>query len=185
MRLKIALYLVIVLFLYNGCHYSRQFAKPGVYSTQLGTMAVMPFDNLTVHSSAGAVATDLFTTELLARESFSIIAPFEIRETLEVEPIADTRDILSHHTISELGSKLEADTLLMGSVTEYEYKKGVRDTPVVGLDVKVVVAETGEILWASSLTREEIGFIFYQGSLNETAQKVCRQLVAELQRSLK
>ncbi|MDX9701759.1 MAG: DUF799 family lipoprotein [Candidatus Auribacterota bacterium] len=185
MRPKIAVYLLIVLFLYNGCNYSRQFSKPHIYSTQLGTMAVLPFDNRTSHPQAGAIATDLFTTELLSKNCFNVITPIQVYDTLSLNRILDATDILSAHSMQELGTLFEADTILIGSVTEYYYKKGIRETPVVGLDIKIVVTVTGETIWAESITREEIAFLFYQGSLNETTQKLCRQLINNLKNNLR
>ncbi len=185
MKLKIGVYILFVLFLYNGCQYSRQFAKPDTYCTQLGTIAVLPFDNRTTYPQAGAIATDLFITEMLSKGSFDMVSPAEVNERLGIHHWQEASDILSQHTPQQLGSAIYADTLLIGAVTEYYYKKGLRDSPVVGLDLKIVVADTGETIWAASITREAIPFFFYKGSLNETTQKVCRQLVTDLKNSLK
>jgi len=174
----------IVLFLYSGCDYSRQYSQPDFNFLRTGAVAVLPFNNLSQYPYAGEIVTELMYTELYATEKLILIPPHEVKERLGIEVEEGVDGLMRRYTIAQLAEKLGADSLVIGSVNEFKYKKGVHDKPVVGVDVKLVVAPVGETVWATSYTREDFSFLFHTGSLNETAQKVCQHVARSLTRSL-
>lgn len=181
----IGYYILLVIFLYTGCDYSRQFTKKCFNFAQTGKIGVLPFDNRTENPHAGVIVTDLMTTELYSRHKFDIVSPLTIKQTLGENFELGATEILTAQSLKDLAKKCGADSFIVGSVTEYQYKKGLRDKPVVGIDAKLIIAESGEVVWACSLTREELSFLFYQGSVNLVAQKICRQMTDQIARNIR
>jgi TolB-like protein len=174
----------IVLFLYSGCDYSRQYSQHDFNFLRTGAVAVLPFNNLSPYPYAGEIVTELLYTELYATEKLVLIPPHEVKKRLGIEVEEGIDGLTRRYTIAQIAEKLDADSLVIGSVSEFKYKKGVHDKPVVGMDVKLVVAPAGDTVWATSYTREDFSFLFHIGSLNETAQKACRYVARSLTRSL-
>lgn len=173
---------ILVLFLYSGCEYSRHSQRVTVNVTEQFALAVLPFNNQTNQMGAGNIVTELFTTELITQRSV-ILAPQEKAELLLSDQTATADEIFSRYSLKELRETLSAAAVVKGTVTEFVYKKGIRERPVVGLDIKIISLQDGTILWAGSYTREELSFLFYEGSLNSTAQRMCRKIAGTISRS--
>lgn len=145
-------------------------------------VAVLPFENLTAHPSAGLICAQLTSTELYQRGLFAQLEETAIRRTL-----ADNRvDIskLSDRTYAlEVAQLLDVDAVLIGSVSEYGYQHGLREEPSVGINVRLVGTRDGEVLWASS--RADVGAGFWRReSVNETAQRLVGLMVDGLESRL-
>lgn len=145
-------------------------------------VAVLPFENLTAHPSAGLICAQLMSTELYQRGLFAQLEETAIRRTL-----ADNRvDIskLSDRTYAlEVAQLLDVDAVLIGSVSEYGYQHGLREEPSVGINVRLVGARDGEVLWASSHADVGAGF-WRRESVNETAQRLVGLMVDGLESRL-
>jgi len=175
------LYACIVLFLYSGCEYSRHTTRSKEPALLVKSLAILPFNNRSQHIEAGQIMTDLFYTELVVQDKFSLVQP-NIVQQLVSEHSSAVAEIIETHSLRDLASTLSADAIVHGTVTEYYYKKGIREKPVVGLDVKLISIQTGNVIWAGSYTREELKVLFYDGSLNSTAQKLCRKIAGQIER---
>jgi len=175
---------LLVLFFYTGCDYSRQYAREDLYYEQLGEMAVLPFNNHTQNAQAGEIVTHLFTTELLTRKQFSVVPAYELKTKLDINHPVAGEDIIVETSLDDISAKLGVNSIIIGTVTEYKYKKGLREKPVVGIDVKCYLSDTSEVVWACSYTLEELQLLFHKGSCAEVAQKVCRQAVNNLEKNL-
>jgi len=178
---KLYVFLIAVFLLYTGCNYSRRFSQKDISTESLGKIAVFPFRNRTENSNAGASLTELFYTELYACKKFNIIPLHEVMDKLD----DSVDDVFTSGNIKRIASSLNADTVFLASVSEYKYKKGLRERPVVGVNIQLVSGKTGEVLWSQSVTREELQFMFYKGSLSLVSQKVCKQIVNKLIRHIK
>ena len=176
--------ILLVLFFYTGCDYSRQYARDDLYYDQLGKMAILPFSNHTETAQAGEILTRLFTTELLTREEFSILPSYELKKKLDIDRPLEGEDIIAEISLDEISGKLGVNSIILGTVTEYQYKKGLREKPIVGIDVKCYMVDTNEVVWACSYTLEELQLLFHKGSRAEIAQKVCRHVVNNFENNL-
>lgn len=139
-------------------------------------VAVLIFHNETAAPEAGRVLAELFTTEMKAHtklkvSDFSLVAA--AMETIEFE--AGT--LLN---VGELGEKLNAQTVITGTVSEYRYRRSLGEAPAVGLTVHVIDVASGKELWTASGYEEGGRILSYRGSLSEIAQKLCLNVVLEL-----
>ncbi len=178
-------YIILVFFLYNGCDNTRQFSRNPLNNGEIHNVAVLPFGNFTDYPHAGAILTHIFYTELYSTNKFNIIPLNTVTTKLNIKPETDINDYLSNHTIKEIAVTLGVDSVIIGNATEFKYKEDLRKKPVVGIDMKVMSAKNSDVVWAGSYTREELSFLFYQGSLNSVAQKVCNNISRQLVKSIK
>ena len=178
---KLYVFLIVVFLLYTGCNYSRRFSQKNISQESLGKIAVFPFKNHTDSPSAGIALTELFYTELYASEKFDIIPLHTVMDGFQ----GSLDDVFTSGNVKKIASSLNADTVFLASVSEYKYKKGLRERPVVCVNIQLVFAKTGEVLWSQSITREELQFMFYKGSLSLVSQKVCKQIVNKLTKHIR
>jgi len=136
----------------------------------------LPFRNYSDNPCASLALTELFYTELCACEKFTVVPLHKVMDKID----DDYSDSCGSGELKKIASNVGADTVVLASVLEYRYKKGFRQRPVVGVNVRLICAKNGEVLWSQSVTREEFQFMFYKGSLSFVSQKICRQIVNKL-----
>ena len=141
--------------------------------------AILPLVNLTTYPHAGRIVGDLLTTEMYASTSFRIMESTVMLERLKGKE-EDLDRILDRAVAQRIGKTLGVDTVVFGSVSEYRYKRGLDEDPVVGINLRMLDVPSGDILWVGS--RSETGgcFWFCEDSLNRLAQKVCHTMVRRM-----
>lgn len=142
-------------------------------------VAVIPFENLSAHPSAGLICAQLMATELYQRRLFNLLEETEIRRTLADNQV-DVAKLADRTYALEVARLLEVDAVLLGSVSDYGYQHGLREEPTVGLNVRLVAATDGSVLWASSHADVGAG-MFRRDSVNATAQRVVARMVDALE----
>ncbi|MDD4952888.1 MAG: CsgG/HfaB family protein [Desulfovibrionaceae bacterium] len=140
-------------------------------------LAVPPLANLTSHPQAGRIVGEILATELYSVPSFRITeppgqGPAGLDEDLELA--MDTA------AAQKLGRELGVDTVVYGSVGEFRYKRGVDQSPAVGLNLRMIDVPTGRVLWAASMSGTSSGLFGQNDSLNELAQRVCAKAVSSM-----
>ena len=175
MRRFAAVYVVLLTFVI-GCSYQRGSLESRGVLSQGRHAAILPLVNLTTYPYAGRIVGDLLTTEMYASTDFRIMESTEMLERLKGEE-EDLDRVLDRTVAQRIGKKLGVDTVVFGSVTEYRYKRGLDEDPVVGINLRMIDVPSGDILWVGS--RSETGgcFWFCEDSLNRLAQKVIHSLV--------
>lgn len=168
-----------ILVLLCGCSYQRGSVETTALLDDGRYAAILPLVNLTTHPHAGRIVGDLLTTEMYASSSFRIMESTEMLEILKEED-NDLDRVLDRTVARQIGYGLGVDTVVFGSVTEYRYKRGLNEKPVVGINIRMLDVKSGDILAVGS--RSETGgcFWFCEDSLNRLAQKVCRDLVRRM-----
>ncbi|RME76101.1 MAG: hypothetical protein D6785_14140 [Planctomycetota bacterium] len=142
-------------------------------------VAVLPFQNFTAHPRAGEIVTHLMTTELYALKRFQIMPPPQVKKILDSMKF-DSEKLDSMEYLEKVGKNLKVSYLVIGSVSEYQYKKGLGEEPVVGINARLVDLQKKKILWASSHSRGGEYFWFSHDSLNRLAQEVCYNMAQSL-----
>jgi len=105
----------------------------------------------------------------------------EMLETLKGgEEDLDT--VLDKTVALRIGKRLGVDTVIYGSVSEYRYKRGLDEAPVVGINVRMLDVESGKVLWAESRSATGGWPWLWEDSLNRLAQKVCHDMVSDMVR---
>ena len=135
---------------------STKFLNPDFDFSYVEKVAVLPFENLSTDQQAGARATRLFLTELLATGALDVVEPGEVHA--ELTRLASPSPQLNQEQLVALGRELGVQALILGSVNEsQQIRSGTVMVPVVTLDVRMVEAESGVTVWAATDTEKGSG----------------------------
>ncbi len=175
-RLCLFLLAGILLLCMVSCSYEQSYVKGKEIRSRARFVAVLPLVNLTSYPNAGRIVGDLLTTELYARTHFRIAERSSMIARLRGDE-EDLDQVVDRSVALEAGKTLGADTVIYGSVSEYRYKRGLDEDPVVGINILMLDVKTDKIVWAGSKSDTGGCFWFCEDSLNRLAQKVCRDMV--------
>lgn len=176
-----AIFFMFGIFLVS-CTYQQHYVDGTQIHATARKAAVLPFVNLTSYPNAGRIVGDLLTTELYALTDIDIIERTEVIAKLKKDE-QDLTEVLDQTTAMKIGMLLGADTVIFGSVTEYRYKRGLDEDPVVGINVRMLDVGKNKILWAGSRSATGGCFWFCEDSLTRLTQKVCHNLVTGMIRA--
>ncbi len=188
---RIAVLLMSILLGVSGCAKApvRGYLKRGITPAHVGTLAVLPFDNISGHPDAGKKVVNLLLTELARAELFEIAEAGEIEKSLRRLRIRTTAE-LDLAKLQELGQQINARTVIVGSVDEYEVRQERAESiPIVAVNARMLDTETGDILWAASHVHDgddwETVFGFGKiTSLSQLAKTVISEMVESLVQGL-
>ena len=170
---------LLILWVCAGCAYQQDFVKGEDIRSRSRRVAVLPLVNLTPYPHAGQIVGDLIATELYALSEFRIMERTEMVAIMKGS-LDDLDEVLERAVAHKIGLQLGVDSVIFGSVTEYRYKRGLNEDPVVGINVRLLDVPSGEILWAGSQSGTGGCFWFCEDSLNRLAQKSCHALVTAM-----
>lgn len=156
---------------------TEYFAAEGLAAPR--TAAVLPLVNLTPQPQAGRIAGDV-----LAGELYGVAGLRFIERTAMQEALRNGEDDLEHvmdiSVAQALGRKLGVQAVIYGSVTEFAYRRGLDQNPVVGLTVRMLDVDSGTVLWAATVSRTGSAPFPGGDSLNMTLQEACADMVKGL-----
>jgi TolB-like protein len=189
---KIIALVIGVLLSLSGCSAKapRGYFKSGVTVSQISSLAVLPFDNISGHQDAGKKVVNLLLTELASTELFQIAEVGEVEKSLRSLRIRTTAE-LDLSKLQNLGEQLNVQAIIVGSVDEYEVRQERSGAvPVVAVSVRMLEVQTGDILWAISNAHDGNDWetVFGFGriiSLSQLAQIVVSEMVESLLQELK
>lgn len=166
-------FILISALLLVGCSASsRQAPAPSAaVLAELGSIAVVPFENYSGNANAGLIVADQLTSELLLNTKLHIIEPEKVRQALA--PHAG--EMLTAAKVAEVTS---ATTVVTGTVSEYRYKTGISQKPSIGLTLAVIDTRSGAIIWSANSARASASFFGTTG-LSTLTQEICAELVAQ------
>jgi len=164
--------------------YHRQFIDaPGIVAGQRH-VAVLPLVNLTAHPNAGRAVGDMLATEMYGLPGFTFLERTAMQEGIKGKD-EDLEYVMDNAVARKLGQRLGVDTVVYGSVTEYGYKRGIDQSPAVGVNLRMLDVKSGEVLWAASSSENGGCFWVCDDSLNRLAQVVVGKMVQSLAASLR
>lgn len=140
-------------------------------------LAVVPFDSLSGDPNAGLALAGQVEDALLRRGVMAVS-----RETVRAALAGAEGDVLSPE---ELGRRIGAPTLLLGQVVEYRYKSGVGEQPVVVLNVRLVRAEGGAVLWSARVAKTGSYSLLKSDSLGRLGQSVSDGIAAAVAQAVR
>jgi len=177
-----------------SCSGPRNFVQRDVDWGYYRRIGIAPFQNLTSDRTAGAKVTSSFLTELLITQSFEVAEPGSfsraLNEVMKAQGINDPNQ-LSAAELKLLGEKAQVQAILFGTVREYAMTRSGQDEfPLVSVDLRLVDAPTGNLLWAASLTRQggpKLPFLSIgeTRTLGQMSQEVCEKLATSLAGNLR
>lgn len=185
----------------TGCAGPHVYIHPNPGLDTIKKIAVMPFDNFSKDDKASEKVRNGFVIELLRTCSFNVIDVNETDRRLREaglsyntsqNPAVSAPKIEKETADSavplskSIGEILDVTAILVGSVETYSSERiGDQIIPEVSISARLIDAETGIIIWASTYTRRGgTGIpIFGWGkitSLGILSQQVIREMVNSL-----
>ncbi len=170
------------------------FSKPAIRSNTIlyapwnptKKVCVLPFDNISKEQDVNLKVMEIFLTELFSGGIFEdIVDPIQANAALGGMRIRKP-DSLDKETIKALGDRLGVKYLILGSVTDYDYGKAKDCSAQVGLSVRMIDVDTGNILWTGNGFKngdKSMGRIFgFTNGPNssELSKVVCQDIISSL-----
>ena len=171
--------LAILALMLVACAYEQHYIRRADIQSRARHAAVLPMVNLSAYPHAGRIVGDLLTTELYAQSNFQLMESSAVIHQLQGDAL-DLDEVLEKMAVMDVARTLGVDTVIYGSVSEYRYKRGLNEDPVVGINLRLLDVKTKKILWAGSKSRTGGCFWFCEDSLNRLAQQVLNELVSEM-----
>lgn len=113
-------------------------------------VAVLPFKGPT--ELIGASVADMVVTEMLKLGRYTLVERSQMAGVLSETELAMAG--LSERRAMEVGRMLGADGVVIGTVDEYSMQaRGGRTYAVVGLTIRLIHSQTGQILWSADLAK--------------------------------
>ena len=168
--------------------------EPRVYTSSELTLydqtkvAILPFDNLTGTEGASRQLYDVFLVEFLGLRRFAVVDRGEVERVLSLRRIRFTSE-LSREQIRQIGSELHASLLVQGTVLEYGMRQvqgfQIAEVPYITIVVKIIESLSGDILWASTYSRNgnDTEKVFGLGritSLNRLSETMAREMIKSI-----
>ena len=167
---------VVPLIIIAGCGHNYVTARSieGDDLSAIKSVAILPFENMTKFHEAGKIVPDLLATELYISGRFKVMERTEAVAICAEEGIR-IPDAMDAGYARTLGENLGVDGVFIGSVSEYWYRiyreEDEEVEPAVGINARLISVETGDVLWAASVTRSSYDLLMTQKDpLNRVAQ---------------
>jgi len=137
----------------TGCASNPQYFRSDLTLEEPATLAVLPLVNLSKYDEAGDVVMNSLLIQLLDIRLFELVDRGLVDHAVLEKRIRFT-DRLPLETMQELGRKLNAEYMLLGTVNEFDMITSRTETvPLVSISLRIVRSDTGTIFWAATHTR--------------------------------
>jgi hypothetical protein len=136
-----------------ACSTDMSFMDPNMDFGAITTVAIMPFENLSIVKTGADRVRDVFTNKLLATGAIYAIPPGEVsRAALRAGVAIPTAP--SVEEIIKMASIAKVDAVITGVVREYgEVRSGGASSTIVSFSLKMIESKSGRIVWAASSTK--------------------------------
>ena len=174
-----------------GCGYSfTQSLKPDTGNlSEIKTVAVAPFGNLSTSDEAGDVVSEMLTQADLGKGKYKVIRSSHLAMNL-MEVFKQERLILDREQAVRIGRAFKADAVLYGTVTEYwhleerRYQPAPEREPAIGVNARLVDVRSGVVIGVASVSRTG-GVMVHpftkdEKKMEKIARRVSREVVDEL-----
>jgi hypothetical protein len=150
-------------------------------------IGIIPFESLSRDRLAGAKVSDLFFTEILKAGFAEVMDPGQFQAVIAQIRGNKPADVSwSAEELLLLGEAAGVQGIFMGIVRDYEMTRVGREAfPLVSLEVRLLDAATGTVIWSASHTRR--GGPFFNDTatteiytLGELTAEVCKDLLCTL-----
>lgn len=172
---RYSILILLILVFASGCANIRgtdQAANQAMADKKL-TLAVLPFHSAPDARDSGRIVADILANQLYGLNQYNIVAPEVVDERL----MDQEGEALSPAKAGEL---VHAPYIVAGSVTEYTYKSGVGETPVVGLTARLIRVSDGVVLWSATRTGVGGNNWFQESSLSRITVMICKDIASEI-----
>lgn len=185
----------LILLSLSGCGPGRiaePYAGQGLKGEEGIRVAILPFDNLSDDQGAGKTMENLVLIEFLKNTSARFVDMGEVMAALLEKRIRLATSI-PREVLIGLGQRLEVDYFVLGIVHEYTMQRmsgsgGSGEVPVVSISLRILDAQIGDIVWATSAARrgndrETVFGIGRIDSIEQLAQMTAQKIAQNFARS--
>jgi hypothetical protein len=177
---------IVLLFLSacSGRSYDT-FHDPNMEFASVHSVAVMPFENLTLEKLAAERVRDVFVTMLLTTEGVYVLPPGEVARGIARANIRKP-EAPSPEEVVRFSGIIKADAVITGTVREYgEIRSGTTRANVISIGMKLMEAGSGKVVWSSSSTKGGVTMsdrLFGGGGrpINEITEEAVNDLIDKL-----
>ena len=163
---RITLLLCITGFLV-GCATKNAVPRIQVYNNQ--SWVLLPVENLSQTPQAGRQAAIMLESSLRKR-GVSNLTVWQEEESLTLKALLDTSAQVSK--ASEWGARAGARYGLTGTVHEWHYRSDPEREPAVGVSLKMIDLQSGDVLWQATHARTGWGYSSLSGIAGETLNEL-------------
>lgn len=170
-----------------GCAGPSRFVHAQADFPYYEKVGVIPFESLAQDRLAGAKVADYFFTELLKTGFSEVMDPGQFQAViLQIRGNKPMSASWSTEELSRLGEETGVQGIFMGIVREYEMTRVSREAfPLVSLEVRLLDAATGTVVWSASHTRRGGPTLPLTGwreihTLGELTTEICKDLLSTL-----
>jgi len=175
--------IILILSLTTSCGYTFRNITliPSNNWSNIKCVAIIPFQNLTEHPSAGNIMADIIATELYITQRFGVIERTEVQRFAKDMGITLGNEIDSS-LARRIGELMSVEGVIIGTVTEFWYRnarqKFSEEEPVVGATFRLIDVKNGDVLWTSGYTRTSYDiFLTQRDPLTRIAQIVAKKAI--------
>lgn len=171
-RKSVPLVVLLLSVLLAGCQSSRmQTDAPAILPEE--SIIMLPFLNRSETPLAGERA-EAIALSVLRQQGLSQLQIYTAEPQPNGLPVLDDIKRLNDATEQAIGKGMRY--AIAGSVEEWRYKRGLDGEPAVGLSMRLVDLDSGQILWSGSAARSG----WSRESLSGTAHKVLEELALRI-----
>jgi hypothetical protein len=158
---------------------------PSMDFAAVRSVAVMPFENLTRESQAGARVRDVFANSLLSTGAVYVIPSGEVSRGIARAGILNPA-VPSLEEIGKFAGIIKVDAVITGTVTEYgEVRSGSANANVIAMNVQMIEVQALKTVWSASATEGGITIwdrLFGAGGkpLNDVTMKAVTDVINKL-----
>jgi len=176
--------IVICLLLILNCASSEVYLRHDIDYTRYNRIAVFPLADYPTKPGSGLQVADILSTQLI-NSNYNIIDRSQTMLILQEQSLGMT-GVIDERTAPSVGKLLGVQAILTGSINEYQcistniqVVQGAQPAymPIskVGLTLKLIDCETGQIIWAGSAQGTDVG----QNVENSAAQKAIKNILVK------
>lgn len=150
-------------------------------------VGVIPFENLTPNIKAGEDMARYCYNEFfrqLYHEHHTQIGPYQLamEDEYRLQEIMHKEKWIDQSAHIDIGLAKMADTLgvdlmLIGTVSEYHYKRGLGEDPVASLHLRLYDRHHDTVIWSGSHSRVGHFSWFKEDALGRLAHQVSKELI--------
>jgi hypothetical protein len=185
-KLRMGTGVVVAGFLVS-CGGTTRFLDPEADLAYYEKVGIVPFTSLADDASAGLKVSNLFFTELLRRNFSQVAEPGQFAAVIaKVRGGVPAERPWSTEELTRLGQEAGVQGIFLGTVRDYGMTRDGREAfPLVSVELRLVDAATGRLVWGASTTRRGgpgfplLGF-GETHTLGELGSDVCRDLLRSL-----
>lgn len=172
-----------------ACAGPTRFLHPEADLPYYRKVGVIPFTTLAQDRLAGEKVTNVFFAELLRHGFDQVVEPGQFAAAMtRVRGGTPHTNPWSNSELAKLAEETGVDGFFLGTVRDYEMTFTNREPfPLLSLEVRLVDAATGRLVWSASRTRKGGPKLPLLGwgeihTMGELTAAVCRELLRTLPR---